>query len=555
MVTARPSPDSRRLWLAGATLAILTLLAYLPALSGGFIWDDDNFLTLNPLIKASDGLQRFWFTTQPTDYWPVTSTLLWFEWRLWGLNPAGYHAVNVALHVAEVLLLWSIFRRLRLPGAFLGALLFALHPVNVESVAWIAQCKNLVAMLFFLLSLGWFLQTGLADPERRPVRPGAYALCLGAFLLALLSKGSVAPLPLVLLGLVAWRRRLTLRDALWSAPFFALAAALALVNVWFQTHGASVIRQLTFADRLVGAGGVGWFYLGKALWPARILFIYPQWHLDAARFLWWLPLLAAAVVTAALARLSRPALFAWGYFWVMLIPVLGFADIAFMEYSPVANHYEHLALIGVAGLAAAGWSLWAARQSGAARGAAALVVGVLFSLTWRQNQTYRSLENLYRTTLAGNADSWVAHGNLGSLLASEGRLPEAVPELEAALRLRPDYPQARVALGSALANTGHLAEAGAQFAEAVRLRPDFAEGHYNLALVLQAAGRPQAAMDHLETALRIKPDLATAHNALGILLAQSGRRAAAIEHFETALRLDPNFAAARANLQVVERQP
>jgi tetratricopeptide (TPR) repeat protein len=555
MVTPRPSPDSRRLWLAGAALAVLTLLAYLPALRGGFIWDDDNFLTLNPLIRAPDGLYRFWFTTQPTDYWPVTSTLLWFEWRLWGLDPAGYHAVNVALHVAEVLLLWSIFRRLRLPGAFLGALLFALHPVNVESVAWIAQCKNLVAMLFFLLSLSWFLQTGLVEPGPHPMRRRAYALCLGAFLLALLSKGSVAPLPLVLLGLVAWRRRLTLRDALWSAPFLALAAVLAGVNVWFQTHGESAIRQLGWADRLVGAGRVGWFYLGKALWPARILFIYPQWHPDAGRLAGWLPLLAAAVVTGGLARLSRPALFAWGYFWVMLIPVLGFADIAFMEYSPVANHYAHLALIGVVGLAAVGWSAWAGRQRRAALAGSALVVAALFTLTWRQNQTYRSLESLYRTTLADNPDAWVAHGNLGSLLAAEGRLPEAIPELEEALRLRPDYPQARVALGSALANTGHLAEAGMQFAEAVRLRPDFAEGHYNLALVLEATGQPQAAMDHLETALRIKPDLATAHNALGILLAQSGQRAAAISHFETALQVDPGFAAARANLEVARRQP
>jgi tetratricopeptide (TPR) repeat protein len=604
--------DSRRFWLAAAVLAGVTLLAYLPAFHAGFVWDDDSFLTMNPLIRASDGLHRFWFTTQAADYWPVTSSTLWLEWRLWGMNPAGYHATNVALHLVEVVLLWAILRRLAIPGAWLAALLFAVHPVNVESVTWIAQRKNLTAMLFYLAAIYCFLHTrwSAATPPRLPqdgIEPARwgqrappaddvvwYWLSLLAFVLAMLSKGSVAPLPLVLLGIIAWRRRLAIKDALLIAPFFILGAALAAVNVWFQTHGAaSVIRTVSVWERLLDAGAVIWFYLGKALWPARLIFVYPQWHIQPGELRWWLPLVAAIGLTGLLAYLARlrpwgrAAFFSWAYFCVMLIPVMGFADIAFMEYSLVANHYLHLALIGVVGLAGAGWNRWREQSRLLATGAAVVVVGVLGGLTWRQNQTYRNLETLYRTTLEQNPDSWVAQGNLGSLLAGTGRLEEAMPHFVEALRIKPDYPQARVSLGSALANTGHLPEALVQFQEAVRIRPNFAEARYNLGLALNALGRREEALPQFEAAVRFKPDnplaqyqfglslaaaarledaiphlaeavrlepgFAEAQNDLGVALARSGRVSEAIDHFAAALRVNPNYAQARANLEAVRR--
>ena len=577
--TGTAPTDSRRRWLAAAALVGITLLVYLPSLQGGFIWDDDNFLTLNPLIKASDGLYRFWFTTQATDYWPVTSSTLWLEWRLWGPHPAGYHATNLTLHVAEVLLLWTILRRLRLPGATLAALLFAVHPANVESVAWIAQRKNLVAMLFYLLSVLWFLRTGWYNKGSGPAsqevgrfgpkrRSGLgttratsdgwpepfYWLSLLAFSLAMLSKGSVAPLPVVLLGLIAWRRRLVLRDGIRVAPFFAVAAALAAVNVWFQTHGSGIaIRSVSGIDRLLGAGAIVWFYLGKALWPIHLIFIYPQWHISAGAGVWWVPLAAALGMTWLLWRKSRAAFFAWAYFCVMLVPVMGFADIAFMEYAPVANHYAHLAIIGVVGLAASAWSRWRRSSRAPALGAAAIVVCALGCLTWRQNRIYQNVERLYRTTLEQNPGAWVAHGNLGGLLAGTGRLQEAIPHFVEALRLKPDYPQARVSLGSALASQGRLGEARAQFEEALRLRPDFADGHYNLALVLGATGHRDEAVAQFEEALRLRPNFAEAHNNLGIALAQSGRVPDAISHFEAALKINPDYAEARANLQIAQR--
>lgn len=533
-----------RRWATAAVLAVVTLLAYLPALRGGFIWDDDKFLTLNPLIKAPDGLHRFWFTTQPDDYWPVTSTSLWIEWRLWGPNPAGYHATNVALHLAEVLLLWKILRRLEIPGAALGALLFAVHPLNVESVAWIAQRKNLMAMLFYELSILAFLRPGRGA--------GWTGLSLISFVLALLSKGSVAPLPLVLLGIILWRRRPTGRDLAVLAPFFAAAAIFAAVNVWFQTHGtAVVIRQASFIQRLLGAAAAVWFYLGKALWPVRLAFVYPQWTVDAADWRWWVPLGAAIGATAWLwRRRDKAAFVAWAYFCVLLLPVMGFADIAFMEYSLVANHYAHLALIGVTTFAGAAWSGWRLRQAAPALGAAILAVAILFGLTWRQNRIYADVESLYRETLRINPDSWVANGNLASLLAGQGHGAEAMEHYLEALKVHPGYPQAHVGLGSLLARAGRMPEAVEQFRAAVALRPDYVDGHFNLGLAYQASGRADDAIAEFERALAINPKFAPAHNSLGIALAQTGRLPEAAEQFREAVAIDPDFTAARNNLRV-----
>ena len=263
-------------WLPLALVLGLTTLAYLPSLANGFIWDDDISLTQNPAILSGDGLRQFWFTTETPDYWPVTATTLWAEWRLWGMNPLGYHVSNLALHLAEVALLWAVLRRLRVPGAAVAALLFALHPVNVESVAWITQRKNLVALLFFLLSIYAFVR---AEEGAR----SAYGLSLFAFVLALLSKGSVAVLPVVLLGLIAYRRRLERRDLLRLLPFFLVAGALTLVDIWFQGHhlaAAETIRSAGAVERILGAGAVVWFYLSKALLPIHLLLPYPQWRID-----------------------------------------------------------------------------------------------------------------------------------------------------------------------------------------------------------------------------------------------------------------------------------
>ncbi|HVW20521.1 MAG TPA: tetratricopeptide repeat protein [Opitutaceae bacterium] len=549
MPSPAPAAGRRRPSWTMALIAALALAAYLPTLWNGFVWDDDAMLTRNALIRAADGLRRFWFTRQPADYWPVTSTSLWLEWRLWGPHAAGYHAVNLLLHLAECLLLWRILLRLRVPGAALAAMLFAVHPVNVESVAWIAQRKNLVAMLFYLASIACFLRSGWAEGDGRRLDRW-YALSLAAFLLALLSKGSVAPLPLVLLGILAWRRRLRPGDLARVFPFLALAALLAWVNVWFQTHGnGQQIRHADLLQRLLGAGAAVWFYLGKALWPAHLVFVYPQWRVSAAELRWWLPLLAAAAVTAALlaAKRARGLRFAWLYFGVMLAPALGFADVYFMRYSLVADHYQHLALIGVVAWLGAAWAGW--RAAPALRlGAAGAVLAAFLVLTWRQVATYRDADTLYQATLRRDPAGWMVYNNLGQLRLEAGRLDEARRDLEEALRLNPDFAEAWLNLGTLEYDRRRFDAAIADAQQALRIQPRYPEAYYNLGTALHALRRNDEAAAAFAAAVQQNPDYAEAENNWGVALAESGSLDDARRHYRRALELDPAYAEAHNNL-------
>jgi tetratricopeptide (TPR) repeat protein len=565
-------PSGLNLYLpAGVALIVVAVfISYFPSISGGFIWDDELLITQNSLLKVSDGLYQIWCTTEATDYWPVINTTFWIEWRLWGINPIGYHAVNVILHVVEALLIWLILRKLSIPGAFLAAAIFAVHPVNVESVAWIAQRKNTMAMLFFLLSILWYLKfvklahrptfgrCPFADKQFTAQNPPSTAHCflwywlsLLAFVLAMLGKGSVAVLPMLLLGVVWWLRPLTRRDLAWTAPFFAVAAALAGVNVWFQTHGmGEVIRTAGFTERLLGAGSVVWFYLYKALLPIDLAFVYTQWKIEAGNPLWWLPLLAALAVTAVLWMYrkgwGRPLLFSWGFFCVALIPVMGFTDVYFMRFSLVADHYQHIAIIGVIALATAGWSIWHRRMRGASYWAASAIpiaaAATLASLTWQQSGLYRDEITLYGDTLQKNPNCWLAHNNLGYKLSITGRPQEAIEHYMQALVLKPDYSEAHNNLGVALLASGRPQDAVEHLKKSIQLLPNRADAHYNLGNALKALGQYQQSIEQYEKALALKPDYYKAHDNLGLALAFVGRSREAMEHYEQALRLNPDSA-------------
>lgn len=565
-----PGSGSGRVLQLGLAAALCgaIVVGYLPALGGGFVWDDVALVVDNPLVRASDGLFRFWFTTEAYDYWPLTSSTFWLEWRLWGPRAAGYHATNLVLHAVGSLLLWAVLRRLRFRGAYLAALVFAIHPVNVASVAWISQRKNLVAMLFFVLAVLWFLR----DEDRRageagPSRRGTpwYALSLGAFVLAVLGKGSAAVLPAVLLLLVWWRNgRLRGPDLARVLPFALAGAALAAVNVWFQTHGEGPIRAASPLDRVLGASAAVWFYLSKALLPLDLAFFYPQWSVDPGSLRWWLPLAAAVLVSAALVRarhspIGRPLALAWAYFCVTLVPVMGLVDVAYMRYSLVADHYQHLAVIGVVALGAAAWAGWAREARGwvraAAAGVAVAAVGALLVLTVRQSATFRDEETLYRATLATSPESWLAHYNLAVVLEAQGRRDEAVVHLEEAVRLKPDHAKAHTNLAIALLDAGRPEEAREHAERAVRSAPDLPEALVNLGVVLSRTGRPAEAVAPLERAVALRPASPEALHNLGLALASlgdaltgAGRDVEAASAFEKALGLRPEDASLHARL-------
>ena len=541
----------------GATLIILlTVVAYVPAMRGGFIWDDGLLISENRTVRASDGLYRFWFTTEAPDYYPLAWSLWWLEWRLWGDSTTGYHVVNVLLHAVNAVLVWIILRHLKIPGAWLAGLLFAVHPVNVATVAWISEQKNTLSMLFYAVAILLYLRFDEDGRWRW------YGLSLAAFLLALLSKSAVVMLPVVLLGCVWWTRgKVRWKDFLRCGPFFGLSLVLGLVTIWFQYHqalGGYTIRAASFPSRLAAAGWVPWFYLYKALLPLNLTVIYPKWQIDASRWVSYLPgiILVGCLIVFWWRRKTwgRPLLFGLGYFVVMLFPVLGFFDQGFYQFSLVADHWQYCSIVGAIALSvAAGEMIF--RRMGEQRRCLGTVAGmavlmVLAVATWRRGHVYADEETLWRDNVAKNPNAWLAHHNLGIALGQAGRIQEAIWHWEQALRIKPDYARTHYNLGIALGQVGKLADAIAHYEQALRIKPDYAEAHNSLGAALWQAGRIQEAIGHYEQVLRIKPDYAEAHNNLGTVLAGQGRVSEAIAEYAAALRIKPDYADAHYNLGV-----
>jgi protein O-mannosyl-transferase len=342
----------RQLWLGAAVLAGAVLLVYLPVLNAGFIWDDDKHLTENPCVVGPLGFAGIW-TTAAATYYPLVLTTFWIEHALWGLAPLPYHLVNVLVHAACGVLLWRVLARLRVPGAWLGAALWALHPVQVESVAWVTELKNTQSCFFFLLAILFFLKwkDGWTD----------YALALLFAAAAILSKSSTVMLPVVLGLCRVWDDgRWRWRDAIPLAPFFAISGLASAWTIWEQKFHSGAVGAdwaLTVPQRLIVAGRVVWFYLGKLAWPHPLIFIYPRWQVDASQALAYLPALAALGALLFLwwrsDGLGRPVFFAAAYFAVSLFPVLGFFNVYYFRFSFVGDHLQYLASIGPLALAGA----------------------------------------------------------------------------------------------------------------------------------------------------------------------------------------------------------
>jgi tetratricopeptide (TPR) repeat protein len=539
-----------------ALIALVVAVAYTPVLHAGFVFDDPFLITEDPLIKASGGLYRFWFTTEAPDYYPMTWTLFWSEWRLWGSNPMGYHVLNVLLHAANVVLIWVLLRRLRIPGAWLAALVFGLHPVNVATVAWVSEQKNTLSMLFYAVAVLLYLEF---DETRRW---RWYGLSLAAFLLALLSKAAVVMLPVVLLGCVWWTRgRVIGRHVLHSVPFFALSLTLGLFTMWYQYHvplGLPVVGTDGFAFRLAVAGCVPWSYLGKALLPVNLMVVYPKWQIDASGWVAYLPgtaLIACFLVFWWKRRTwGRPLLFGLGYFVVMLFPVLGLLKQGPNRFTYIADrwdHYQYYSIVGIIALAVASLEKLSLRLGRPGRSAAKVmgvcVLALLTAGTWKRAGIYADNITLWRDNVAKNPGPW-PHNLLGCALEQRGEFDEAIREFQAALQINPDYFEVHSNLGTTLSEAGNVSEAIRQWREALRLNPRAERAHNDLGSALQRRGQLAEARDHFEQAVRLMPDYAEAHNNLGINFAAAGEYDEAVRQFEQALRIWPGFAEAHYGL-------
>ncbi len=569
-----PAPRVGRTLLAAAALVLIGAFFLRPALAGGWLWDDETEVTENRILRDPAGLASIWLAPAGPDYFPLKTSVQWLEWRAWGANPAGYHAASLALHLASALLVWRLLRRLGVRWGWLGGLLFAVHPLTVESVAWAAELKNTLSLPLLLLALDAWLDFD-ADG-----RTPAHARSVLLFTAALLAKSSVVMLPLILLLHAWWRRgRITRRDLVAAAPFFVVALGLGLVTVRFQQHVAIGGWTIAAGGPLTRMARAGWalgFYFVKAVIPTGLSPLYLPTVLSPTPALCGslagLLLLAGASWWRR-ATWGRHLLFGLGFFVFNLLPVIGLLKMSYMRYSWVADHFAYIAVIGITGLAAAGFSAWATQSPRIAAVAAAILVAGLgggslayaavfhdSASLWtyaldRDPASWAAQSNLgraevqagavaegiahYRASLALRPELAETHNNLGYALFLVGRSDDAMAELRAALRLDPAYADAHSNLGNALARAGDVAGAIREQAEAIRLRPGFADAEVNLGNALTQAGRVPEALTHYQEAVRLQPDFAPAHFNWGVALVQAGRLPEACAQFEAAAQAAP----------------
>jgi protein O-mannosyl-transferase len=536
---------------SAALLLAATLVAYIPALEGSFLWDDDAHVT-KPALRSLHGLWRIWFEAGATQqYYPLLHSAFWVEHRLWADSFLCYHLANVVLHAAAAWLLVLILRRLSFAAPLLAGILFALHPVCAESVAWISEQKNTLSAVLYLGSALLYLDF---DRSRRR---SAFAWALGLFVLALLTKTVTATLPAALLVVFWWRRgRLEWRrDILPLVPWLAIGAASGLFTAWMEEKfiGAEgAYFSFTALQRVFLAARAVVFYLHQMIWPANLMFIYPRWSPSsdgADGYLCLLIVLALGGALLVLARRLRGPLAAFLFFVGTLVPALGFVNVYPFLFSFVADHFAYLAGIGIIVPAAWGISWAACRLSSRNASRTALMMAIpvaLGALTWRQSRIYSDPITLYRSTLERNPSAWLMHFNLAvSLGMGPEHLPEAISEYEATVRLKPDHWRAHNNLASALLKTpGKSAAAIAEFEEALRYNPNYAEAHNNLGVALEEVpGRLGDSEKHLRTAVRILPDYDAAHSNLGILLSKNPATLdEALGEFEAAIRISPSVA-------------
>jgi tetratricopeptide (TPR) repeat protein len=575
---AAPAEPRWQFVAGAAVLLTLVAVAYLPVVRAGFIWDDESYVEANEALRTFDGLGRIW-TVPRTErqYYPLVHTTFWIEYHLWGLHPLGYHLVNVILHGASAVLFWRLLMRLSVPGAWFAAALFAVHPVMVESVAWVTERKNVLSLLLALLSLHAYLRFApleRASDDRR-AQPAQqwrwYAISFALFVAALLSKTVVASMPAVILVILWWKRgRLSFRDIAPLLPFFIVGIGLGLFTVWMEkNHVGARGDEFDFSpvERLLIAGRALWFYAGKLAWPSPLVFFYPRFKIDDHALWQYLFPIAAVALIAALwwwrEKIGRGPLAAVLIFAGVLVPALGFFNVYPFRYSFVADHFQYhasLAFFAIAGAGAAWlWKQLPEPSRKAAPIAAGLLLVLLTGLTFSQSLTYRDLETLYHHTIAKNPEGWTAYSNLGVYVESLGRHDEAYENFKKAVELNPDNENNQNNMGHVLLKLAErdgftpqrLEEMMGYFRRALALNPSSIAARRGLGFALVRANRPNEAIEQFSRTLTLRPNDPESWSAHAVLLATAGQANAAEQSFRRALELNPNYVDALRGLAML----
>jgi tetratricopeptide (TPR) repeat protein len=529
-----------RVAAGAAFIVVATFIAYIPAIRAGFIWDDDVHVTDNVLLRSAEGLKLIWTRLGATpQYYPLTHTSFWVEYGIWGDRPFGYHVTNVALHVLSSLLLWRILHLLGLRAAWLAACLFAVHPVNVESVAWVTERKNVLSGAFYFGAMLAYLRASFNETGAalRGFRSGAawsgYLLALVLFVCAVLSKTVAGTLPAALLLIIWWKTvAIPWRHVLLLLPMFCIGIVFGSITGWMERTQVGAVGpewEFTWVERCLIAGRAVWHYVYKLVLPVNLTFIYPRWDIDARetwQYLFPLGVIAAVVALFALRnRIGRGPLVAVLYFIGTLFPALGFVNVYPMRFSFVADHFQYLAGVGMIVLIAEGLArVWRGRGW-----RLVIIPLVLAVLTWRQAQMYHDARTLWETTLARNPEAWIAHDHLGAITGDESHYARAI-------ELNPHHVEAYTGWGNLLLARGDVSDAVEKFRAGTLARPDKPAPYYGLGVALAAAGDVGAAIDAHERALAIDPKFIGSRVRLIELYTSMGRGDDAARHRDAARR-------------------
>jgi Tfp pilus assembly protein PilF len=539
--------------LAQAAIVIAAvLITYIPAVRGGYIWDDDRYVTKNITLRDGAGLRRIWFDVGATpQYYPLVFTSFWIERRIWDTRPAGYHLTNVLLHATNAALVLIALRSLKIPGAWVAAMLFAVHPVHVESVAWITERKNVLSGMFYLAALLAYLRfSGIEKPDdHEPNRWRFYFLSLILFAAALLSKTVTCTLPVVIALILWWKRQPFRWGAIVSLiPMVIIAVPASMLTAALEQHqvGAQGPEwDFSILERSLIAGRAVWFYAFSILAPANLMFIYPRWHIDVSQ--WWQYLFpAGALITIGFLwtcrkRWGKGPLVACLFFVGTLMPALGFVNVYPMLFSFVADHFQYLASIGLIALMAAAGTRVCARWTASARAIlSATVLTGLITIAWGQELKYKDNEALWNDTIRRNPEAWIAHNNLSEPLLAHRDFVGAARHASIALHLHPNYAPAHNNLGLALEGLGQTDKAVKEFRQAIEVDPALPQARLNLAEHLISQNDLDGAEREYLQAIKSAPDFADAHYNYAVLLAMRRRPTEAIRECQTACALNPD---------------
>ncbi len=570
----RQDESASKIWVGAGLLVVMTVAAYLPATRCGYIWDDDAYVTENTLLSAPDGLSRIWFSKDsPSQYFPLVYTSFRIEYALWGLKPQSYHITNILLHAINAVLLWRLLRSLSIPWPWLAAAIFALHPVQVESVAWITERKNVLMTFFFLLSLLTWLRFAERSENHQRAWP-LYILSLLLYMLSLFSKTTACTLPAALV-LSLWLKSIPISSKRWLqiVPYILLGLAMGILTTWWE-HIHLRVNTVNFGlnpiERLLIAGRALWFYISKLVFPVNLTFSYPQWRINTTAPLQYCWVAGCLVAGWGMwhwrDKLGRGPIAAIIFFTATLLPMLGFISLYTFVYTYVADHYQYVACIGPIALAVGAGYHITARVSDLGKSMAKIIAAAVLvtfgTLTWHQCHIYKNAETLWCDTVKKNPNSWLANNNYGTVLHEQGKLNEALRYYYTALLEKPSYWQTYNNIGRIMLKTEQFEQAVWYFSQVLLAVPkdgilsendkrQLREVHYHMGLALSAQGKFDEAIRHYRQVLEIKPDDWQAHYGLGLALQSQGRLDEALLHYRQALQAEPNFLPARNNAALI----